>query len=93
MQKKPGKSALKNQSKNELNEINHTVSLHGFYSDRCVVCLMDFEEEEEITHLPCQHYFHSLCITKWLQLRDACPLCQKSIKPPKKSNNTNTKHT
>jgi E3 ubiquitin-protein ligase RNF115/126 len=51
---------------------------------------MDFEKNEEITLLPCQHYFHSLCVRKWLQLHDACPLCRKSIQPPKINNNTNT---
>jgi hypothetical protein len=58
-------------------------------TNRCTICLTDFEENEEITFLPCGHYFHTPCITKWLQLRDACPLCQKSITS---NNNANTMH-
>ena len=25
---------------------------------RCIVCLMDYEDQEEVRTLPCMHYFH-----------------------------------
>eukprot|EP00029_Vermamoeba_vermiformis_P001602 TRINITY_DN11796_c0_g1_i1.p1 TRINITY_DN11796_c0_g1~~TRINITY_DN11796_c0_g1_i1.p1 ORF type:complete len:245 (+),score=10.26 TRINITY_DN11796_c0_g1_i1:188-922(+) len=46
---------------------------------RCTVCLNDFEENEEVKQLPCKHYFHTECIEKWLQQRDACPLCNAAV--------------
>jgi hypothetical protein len=50
-----------------------------FFLNRCTVCLNDFEENEEVKQLPCKHYFHTECIEKWLQQKDACPLCNAGI--------------
>ncbi|XP_068652597.1 RING-H2 finger protein ATL18-like [Aristolochia californica] len=47
----------------------------------CSVCLMEFEEEEEVSQLPvCGHVFHLPCIGKWIT-RDqfSCPLCRSPI--------------
>lgn len=34
----------------------------------CAICKCDFEEDEDVTPLPCNtaHYFHKACITPWL---------------------------
>lgn len=34
----------------------------------CAVCMVEYEEEDEVTTLPCEHFFHSGCITPWLKL-------------------------
>ena len=47
----------------------------------CPICLVDFEEEEEVIKLPvCDHYFHKLCLKTWLQSRRDCPYCRADIK-------------
>eukprot|EP01121_Diplochlamys_sp_Union-15-3_P007218 TRINITY_DN1815_c0_g1_i1.p1 TRINITY_DN1815_c0_g1~~TRINITY_DN1815_c0_g1_i1.p1 ORF type:complete len:220 (+),score=29.09 TRINITY_DN1815_c0_g1_i1:56-715(+) len=46
---------------------------------RCTICLVDFEEGDDVNKLPCNHFFHPECIKKWLLMQDACPLCKKSI--------------
>jgi hypothetical protein len=52
---------------------------NSHYNITCTVCLNDFEENEEVKQLPCKHYFHTECIEKWLQQKDACPLCNAGI--------------
>ncbi|KAF2264019.1 hypothetical protein CC78DRAFT_417419, partial [Lojkania enalia] len=45
---------------------------------RCLVCLCDFEVDEEARSLvKCGHLFHRICIDKWLTTgRNSCPLCR-----------------
>jgi hypothetical protein len=51
---------------------------------QCTICLENFVEGEEITHLPCDHYFHlktnitNECrgIVSWLKQSNECPLCR-----------------
>ncbi|CDF35579.1 unnamed protein product [Chondrus crispus] len=47
----------------------------------CAICLSDFEAGDEITLLPCGHFFHLTgCVREWL--RDharTCPTCRADI--------------
>ncbi|KAF2877466.1 hypothetical protein BDV95DRAFT_625343 [Massariosphaeria phaeospora] len=45
---------------------------------RCLVCLCNFEVDEEARRLiNCGHLFHKLCIDQWLTTgRNSCPLCR-----------------
>jgi hypothetical protein len=53
----------------------------------CSICLEPCNLEEDVTHLSCNHYFHTSCIKKWkLQKRNTCPLCRKSIEKSPKIN-------
>ncbi|XP_003704738.1 TRC8 ring finger protein [Megachile rotundata] len=40
--------------------------------DVCAICYQEMESAK-ITH--CNHYFHSVCLRKWLYIQDRCPLC------------------
>ncbi|KAK9458741.1 uncharacterized protein V1516DRAFT_629971 [Lipomyces oligophaga] len=46
--------------------------------ERCLVCLSDYEREEECRKLrDCGHVFHRSCIDEWLTTgRNSCPLCR-----------------
>ncbi|KAL9603447.1 MAG: hypothetical protein Q9219_001134 [cf. Caloplaca sp. 3 TL-2023] len=46
--------------------------------ERCLVCLCDYEEDEEVRQLnECKHLFHRECIDQWLTTgRNSCPLCR-----------------
>lgn len=41
----------------------------------CSICLCEYEDLDELRHLPCDHYFHQECVDEWLKLKRTCPLC------------------
>ncbi|KAI8800103.1 hypothetical protein BJ742DRAFT_780697 [Cladochytrium replicatum] len=45
----------------------------------CTICQDDFVLEEELTRLPCEHYFHPPCIEPWLKINGSCPVCRFSL--------------
>jgi len=54
----------------------------------CVICLIDFDEEDNLVSLPCEHSFHSLCLIDWFQAQlsasssevvPSCPICRKQL--------------
>nr|CAB3491067.1 unnamed protein product [Digitaria exilis] len=47
----------------------------------CAICLVDFEDGEEVSVMPCfhGHGFHQDCIAKWLWRSNKCPLCRHQI--------------
>ncbi|KAK7053280.1 hypothetical protein VNI00_003906 [Paramarasmius palmivorus] len=47
--------------------------------ETCPICIVDFEEGDDIRILPCegQHRFHQQCVDPWLlELSSSCPLCR-----------------
>lgn len=55
------------------------IAAHERVQEACVVCLQDFEWAEKISRLPCGHEFHSACILRWLDQRNACPQCNQRV--------------
>ncbi|KAK8854846.1 hypothetical protein IAR55_003585 [Kwoniella newhampshirensis] len=52
---------------------------------QCPICLLDFEEGEDLRVLPCEreHVYHKVCIDPWLlQVASSCPLCRKDFNNP-----------
>ncbi|KAL7753813.1 hypothetical protein RI367_000745 [Sorochytrium milnesiophthora] len=47
----------------------------------CVICLDEFQDEDELRVLPCNHMFHLVCVDQWLiERRNCCPVCRMEIK-------------
>ncbi|XP_077992485.1 E3 ubiquitin-protein ligase RNF139-like [Glandiceps talaboti] len=46
------------------------------HNDVCAICYQDLVSA---CITPCNHYFHSLCLRKWLYIQDKCPLCHADI--------------
>lgn len=40
--------------------------------DLCAIC---FQEMKSAKITQCNHFFHSVCLRKWLYVQDRCPLC------------------
>ena len=45
----------------------------------CSICMDNVELGQEVTVLPCEHWFHGDCVTSWLKEHDTCPHCRKPI--------------
>uniref|UniRef100_A0A665UK83 E3 ubiquitin-protein ligase RNF139 n=1 Tax=Echeneis naucrates TaxID=173247 RepID=A0A665UK83_ECHNA len=45
--------------------------------DVCAICYQEFTTSARIT--PCHHYFHALCLRKWLYIQDTCPMCHQRV--------------
>ncbi|KAK1628861.1 hypothetical protein QYE76_003176 [Lolium multiflorum] len=45
----------------------------------CAVCLKDFEAEDMVSKMPCDHCFHHCCISQWLRVSCVCPLCRHAL--------------
>ncbi|TPX34109.1 hypothetical protein SeLEV6574_g08317 [Synchytrium endobioticum] len=43
-------------------------------SERCGICLTDYETDEEVAKLPCDHQYHPKCIRRSLTTSINCPL-------------------
>ena len=35
---------------------------------RCVICQLDYEENDNLVVLSCKHMYHPDCINSWLQI-------------------------
>ncbi|KAK2705736.1 hypothetical protein QYM36_015935 [Artemia franciscana] len=51
--------------------------------DACAICFNDMETAK-ITR--CRHYFHGVCLRKWLYVQDKCPLCHETLSADNKNN-------
>lgn len=47
----------------------------------CSICMENVDVGEEITVLPCKHWFHFECVKAWLTEHDTCPVCRSGIMP------------
>jgi hypothetical protein len=48
--------------------------------ETCPICIMDFEEGDDLRLLPCEgkHRFHQTCVDPWLlELSSSCPICRE----------------
>ncbi|KAF6139119.1 hypothetical protein GIB67_009962 [Kingdonia uniflora] len=41
----------------------------------CSICLKTLGNAE-VTEMPCNHEYHSICLRDWLSTRNTCPICR-----------------
>ena len=46
---------------------------------KCVVCLGEYEEGDQLRYLRCNHHFHIECVDEWLKRQSSCPLCVREL--------------
>ena len=54
---------------NKLNEENK----------KCLICLEEYVNNDNVIYLPCFHIFHKNCIIQWIKKHANCPLCKINI--------------
>lgn len=53
--------------------------------DHCVICQVSLDEspdglvDPDVRLLPCGHEYHFKCLNQWLQIRNACCVCQSVV--------------
>ena len=45
----------------------------------CLICLSQVNLNENIIILSCNHKYHLLCLSKWINHKEVCPVCFKKI--------------
>jgi len=56
-------------------------------SGSCSICFVEYEPEEFVLQLPCNHFYHKQCIVKWLKMRSTCPNCRLDLNFTQESQN------
>lgn len=47
--------------------------------DRCLICLDDYADDDDVRVMTCRHAFHKGCVDEWLQRgRNNCPACRST---------------
>ncbi|KAF9448794.1 hypothetical protein P691DRAFT_775161 [Macrolepiota fuliginosa MF-IS2] len=71
------KSGLEVIKKSQLTEYERDNKVSSNCVERCLICLDDYEEQDEIRVMGCRHAFHRGCVDKWLQTgKNNCPACR-----------------
>ena len=75
------KCMYKNKMKKKVNKIKYTENMN--YKN-CTICLEDFELNENLSILSCEHIYHIKCINDWINLKNdmksvRCPNCNSNI--------------
>ncbi|CAA0829746.1 E3 ubiquitin-protein ligase MBR2 [Striga hermonthica] len=50
---------------------------------RCVICLEEYKDMDDLGILKCGHDFHVGCVKKWLSMKNLCPICKKTANKEK----------
>ncbi|KAK4148989.1 hypothetical protein C8A00DRAFT_38419 [Chaetomidium leptoderma] len=45
----------------------------------CTICIDDINKGDEVSVLPCKHWYHGECVILWLKEHNTCPICRKPI--------------
>jgi hypothetical protein len=71
---------MNRQDINKIETINFTkTSSDEKESEKCPICITDYEDKEKLKKLPCKHLFHPECIDTWLVQNSLCPVCKKDL--------------
>ena len=54
----------------------YLVQANGQADEGCIICHDFFKDQEVLVRLPCGHYFHADCISRWLKSNTTCPTCR-----------------
>lgn len=52
------------------------------YHNSCSICSLEYELDDEVASVNCNHTFHKICLNFWLAKVNSCPVCccqKKSI--------------
>lgn len=54
---------------------------NDFKDKLCNICIDEYKQDDIITILPCEHFFHTECIKNWLcREKVTCPTCRMDVR-------------
>jgi hypothetical protein len=76
------KSGLEILKASELKEYESAGKITPNCTDRCLICLDDYMDEDDVRLLSCRHAFHKPCVDRWLETgKNSCPACRSKGVP------------
>jgi len=45
----------------------------------CTICIDELKKGDEVSVLPCKHWYHGECVVLWLKEHNTCPICRMPI--------------
>ncbi|CAE6440595.1 unnamed protein product [Rhizoctonia solani] len=76
----------------EIKELAKTGSVTENCIERCLICLDDYDNDEDLRIMNCKHMFHKGCVDRWMETgRNNCPACRTKgvdTAPPPESSPT-----
>jgi len=71
------KSGLEIISPETLNQYEQERKVSSNCLDRCLICLDDYNPQDQLRLLSCKHAFHKTCVDEWLTVgKNNCPACR-----------------
>lgn len=46
---------------------------------KCLVCLDEFADGDDLKTMPCLHFYHQRCLEQWLSTNNSCPVCKTPV--------------
>ncbi|XP_061353245.1 uncharacterized protein LOC133298023 [Gastrolobium bilobum] len=46
---------------------------------KCTICQEEYESDDELGRLSCEHSYHFQCIKQWLVHKNFCPVCKQEV--------------
>ncbi|KAB5540398.1 hypothetical protein GE09DRAFT_255128 [Coniochaeta sp. 2T2.1] len=78
-----GSNAAPPASEDAISKLSkRNVTIEDLGSDgraECTICIDELKVGDEVTVLPCKHWFHGECVTLWLKEHNTCPICRTPI--------------
>ncbi|TFK69550.1 hypothetical protein BDN72DRAFT_897220 [Pluteus cervinus] len=61
----------------QLQEYEQNGRIASNCTERCLICLDDYDPEDDVRVMSCRHAFHKSCVDTWLQTgKNNCPACR-----------------
>ena len=55
------------------------IKSNSILNSSCLICLDHYIDNDKIRVLSkCKHIYHKICIDKWVQKNNTCPICRTS---------------
>ena len=55
------------------------VSDQNIKDDLCVICFINLNQELDVVETVCKHQYHNTCISRWINVKQCCPLCNCNL--------------